>query len=156
MKLKKLIGILVVGTVGFFGYKFLVTNFSSEAMVYKRFANAVIDGESSRIKTIVSREGNAMDAFQARKQRQELINGEVRFTWYEFKDKRVSPDGDYVNMTIVQNMRVDPPGEDTFYGTEVRKDRHTVTLKKNQSSWLIEDFEDTPTSQYRAEKASPR
>lgn len=154
MKLKNLIGILIVGAVGYFGYKFLVTNFSSEAMVYKRFANALVDGEPARVKALASKDGTAMDAFQASKQRQDLINGEVRFTWYEFKEKLESPDGKTLTLVVVQNMRVDPPGEDTFYGTEVRKDRHTVVLKKNQSSWQIQSFEDTPLTNYRASQSN--
>jgi len=153
MKLKNLIGILVIGAVGYFGYKFLVTNFSGEAMVYKRYAEALIDGEPSRIKQLVTREGNAMEAFKARKQREDIINGEVRFTWYEFKDKKVSEDGNTITLVVLQKMRVDPSGDDTFYGTEVRKDRHTVVMKKFQSSWQVESFEDTATMNYRASQS---
>ncbi|GHB99085.1 hypothetical protein [Cerasicoccus arenae] len=155
MKLKNLIGIIVLGAAGYFGYTFLVTNFSAEAMVYKRYASALLDSEPSRIKTLVA-DNSALEPFKAGQQRKDLINGEVRFTWYEFKDKKFSNDGKSVTLTVLQKMRVDPPGEDTFYGTVVRSDRHVVVLEKFQSSWRIRSFEDTPMMNYRAENSSRR
>ncbi|MEO0793581.1 MAG: hypothetical protein AAFX93_00375 [Verrucomicrobiota bacterium] len=152
MKLKNLIAILIVGFLGYFGYKYLVTNFSSEAMVYKRFANALLDGDSARIKGILTEDRSALEAFEAGTFRDKLVNGDVRFSWYEFKDKRVSADGNTVTLIVVQNLRVDPPGSDTFYGEETRRDKHEVTLVKNQSSWEVESFRDTATSRYRADQ----
>lgn len=153
MKLKNLILILLFGGLGYFGYTYLVTNFSSEAMVYKRFAGALLDGESSRVKQLVT-DQSVLEPFQAREQRENFLNGDVRFTWYSFKDKVVSEDGNTITLTVLQNARVDPPGQDTFYGAEVRTDRHVVTLKKFQSSWQISSFQDTPTMQYKAEQKS--
>ncbi|WP_309387792.1 hypothetical protein [Cerasicoccus frondis] len=153
MKLKSLIGILFVGVVGYVGYTYLVSNFSSEAMVYKRYADALLDAEPSRIKQLVTSPA-VLEPFKAREQRKDFVNGDIRFTWYNFKDKTKSEDGNTVTLVVLQNMRVDPPGQDTFYGTEVRTDRHTVTLKKFQSSWQVDSFSDTPTTQYKASQSS--
>lgn len=153
MKLKNLIGLIILISVGYFGYTFLVTNFSSEAMVYKRYAEALLESEPTKVKPLMDPEGNAMEAFSANKERKDFLNGDVRFTWYEFKDKKVSPDGNFVTLTVVQNVRVDPPGADTFYGTEVRRDRHVVELRKHQSTWRIVSFGDTATMQHQAQNA---
>ncbi|WP_309397687.1 hypothetical protein [Cerasicoccus maritimus] len=153
MKLKNLVAIIIVGSLGYLGYTYLVTNFSSEAMVYKRYADALLDGEPSRIKQLVTGQ-DVLFPFQAREQREDFLNGEVRFTWYNFKNKVVSPDGNTVTLTVVQNVRVDPPGTDSFYGKEVRSDRHVVTLKKFQSSWQISSFADTPTAEFKAEQSA--
>lgn len=155
MKLKNLVAIIIVGSLGYLGYTYLVTNFSSEAMVYKRYAEALLDGEPSRIKQLVTDQGVLLP-FSAREQREDFLNGEVRFTWYSFKNKVVSADGKTVTLTVLQNVRVDPPGTDTFYGKEVRTDRHVVTLEKFQSSWQISSFADSPTASYKAEQSSKK
>lgn len=142
MNLKTLLVVGLLAIIGYYGYDFAVTQFSQPAMAYKRYATAVLDNDRTRAKALVIGD-DALAAFAFNNERQSWLNGEHRFVWYTFLDQRMSGDGDRATLVVRQTVRVDPPGSDSFFGTEVRQDRHFVTLEQDQSSWKVVSFEDS-------------
>lgn len=155
MKLKTLLLLMLFAVAGYYGYSFAVTQFNQPAITYKRYADALMDGDRARAKSIVASD-DALRPFDAAAQRRDRLNGESRFVWYTFLNQRFSPDGNSVTMTVKQTVRVDPEGSDSFFGTEIRKDRHTVTLVKDQSSWKVTQFEDSATQMLGAQSVANR
>lgn len=155
MKLRTLIFIILLGIGGYYGYQFAVTQFNQPALIYKRYADALLEGDRSRAKTLVVNEA-ALAPFDAQAARREMLGGEERFVWYTFLDQKFSNDGNTVTMVVKQTVRVDPSGSDSFFGTEIRKDRHIVTLTKDQSAWKVQQFEDAATQMASAQKVAKR
>lgn len=144
MNLKTLLLVGLLGLAGYFCYNFIVTNYNQPAIAYKRFASALLDGDSARARPQALND-EAMNPFNFHSDRQRWLNGKKRFVWYTFLDRRYSDDGNTVTLVVRQTVRVDPPGSDSFFGTEVRQDRHFVTLVLDQSAWKIKRFEDSAT-----------
>ncbi len=155
MKLRTLIFLILLGIGGYYSYNFAVTQFNQPALVYKRYADALLEGDRSRAKTLAVNEA-ALSAFNAQAERRERLDGEERFVWYTFLNQQFSNDGKTVTMVVKQTVRVDPPGSDSFFGTEIRKDRHIVTLVQDQSAWKVQQFEDSATQMAGAKKVANR
>ncbi len=151
MNVKTLILILLLAMAGFLFYDYATSQFSPDAMAYKRFANAVLEGDVARVRNMAANE-SVMDAMNAITQRNDLINGKPRFVYYTFLRKIPSEDGNRVDFTVRQSIRVDPPGSDSFLGSEVRRDQHVVTLERDGPAWKVAHFEDMPTRNFRMER----
>lgn len=155
MKLRTLLYLILFALGGYYAYDFTVTQFNQPALAYKRFASAVMDGDMTRGQgQVQGRE--ALNAFSAHQIRQEQLNGTPRFTWYTFLDQTTSPDGNSVTLIVRQSIRVDPPETSSLFGTEVRRDRHVVTLVRDKSNWKVQQFEDTSTQLYNSRRLSQR
>ena len=144
MKLKTLILLAVLGAAGYYAYGFAVTQYNQPALAYKRYAAALMEGDAARAKSQALDE-EALIPFQYHDRRMRRLGGEKRFVWYTFLDQNFAEDGKSVTMVVRQTVRVDPPGSDSFWGTEVRKDRHIVTLVKEKSAWKVKRFDDSAT-----------
>ncbi|WOO39456.1 hypothetical protein [Rubellicoccus peritrichatus] len=155
MKLKTLLLLAILGAAGYYAYGFAVTQYNQPALAYKRYAAALMEGDRARAKSQAV-DDEALVPFQYHAQRMSRLDGEQRFVWYTFIDQRFSEDGNSVTMVVRQTVRVDPPGSDSFFGTEIRKDRHTVTLIKDQSAWKIKRFDDSATQLGHSEKVAGR
>ena len=53
-------------------------------------------------------------------------------------------------MRVQQIIRIDPPGTDSFFGSEVKREIHTVTLIQDQSAWKVESFQDAATNKMQS------
>lgn len=155
MKLKTLVFLIIVGIGGYYGYQFATTQFNQPALTYKRYAEALLKDDRARAKTLAF-DDEALIPFTAAAERREKLNGEKRFVWYEFLNQQFSEDGKTVTMVIKQTVRVDPPGADSFFGTEIRKDRHMVTLVQEQSAWKVKHFEDSATQMLDGQQVARR
>lgn len=151
MKLKTFVFLIIFGAFGYWAYGYITTQFSQEAMAYKRYAEALLDGDGSKVQNLVTGD-LGKKPFMANRIRQDRIGGDVRFTYYEFLSHQYSEDRKTVTMRVRQSIRVDPPGQDSFFGKEVRRELHTVTLVRDQSAWKVEQFQDAATSEYSSEK----
>lgn len=155
MNVKTLILLLLLALAGFLFYDYATSQYSPDAMAYKRFANAVMEGDASRVRSMAA-DDSVMDAIQAAGHRLEWINGEPRFVYYTFLRRMPSEDGSRVDLTVRQSIRVDPEGSDSFFGTEIRRDQHRVTLEREGPTWRVTQFEDSPTRSYRIEREHHR
>lgn len=153
MSMKKLLGLIAFGFVTYFCFQYLAAHFSADAMVYKRYADALLDNEITRVRPLIGGHG-AEIPFQASRERREFVGGEIRFAWYEFLVKEYSADGNTARLTVVQNLRVDPPGEKSFLGTETRRDEHSVILVRESTSWKVQSFSDAATLRQGAQLAA--
>lgn len=155
MKIKSIIWLIVLGLAGYAGYGYLSKHFNQPALAYKRYVDALMTGDSSRVESLIAGK-QAKDAFKAHEERMKRLGGEARLTFYDFLMRNDSADGNTVTLVVQHIVRVDPPGKDTYFGTEVRRDRHTVTLVKEQSMWKITSFEDSATAASQTTKLSQR
>ncbi|MEM8550118.1 MAG: hypothetical protein AAGF10_04950 [Verrucomicrobiota bacterium] len=155
MTLKKLFTLLILGALGYWAYLFISENFNQPALAYKRFAEVLLDGDSGLAKPMVAAD-QPLTAFKSHAERMKRLNGEPRFTWYDFISRQNSADGKTVSFVVRQIVRVDPPGEDTYFGTEVRSDLHYITLVQDQSAWKVASFEDATTSENTTVTAADR
>lgn len=153
MKLKTLLLLAILGAAGYYAYGFAVTQYNQPALAYKRFAAALMEGDRARAKS-QAYDDDALTPFNFHAERMSRLDGEQRFVWYTFLNQKFSEDGNSVTMVVRQTVRVDPPGTDSFFGTEVRKDRHTVTLIKEQSAWKIQRFDDSASQLGNSEKVA--
>ncbi len=145
MKLKTFIFLLFVGGIGYFGFVFISENYNQPAMAYKRYVEALMKGDSSTAKHLVADE-KALRPFGAHEERMSRIGGEPRFTWFDFRSHVRSEDDKTATLVVKFIVRYDPPGEDSYFGTEVWRDQHIVTLVKDQSSWKVLSFEDSASA----------
>lgn len=148
MKLRTLLLIVVLGLIGYQSYLYLSVHLSQDVMVYKRFANAVLSGEASKVRGVIGDPG-VDDAFLATFERDELFPGTIRFSFYTVLNRRVSSDGRTVELRVRQVVRFDPPGVDTYFGAETQRDIHTVILRREGAAWKVIEFADSPTQRFR-------
>ena len=148
MKLKTLLLLILLVIAGYFVYDFATTQFSPTAMAYKRYAQALLDGDISRARTKVLNK-DALIPFAAEAERREFIGGRLRFVWFDVVEERASADGQTKTLIVNQILRVDPEGYDSFFGTEVKRDRHVVVLVKDRAAWKIKSFSDSATRSHR-------
>ncbi len=144
MKLKTLILLLLLAGVGYAFYGYATTHFSQPALVYKSYVSALLEGDSARVKNIIATD-QPIQAFAVNSERMKRLGGEPRLTWYEFLSRSDSTDGKTVQLVVLCHIRVDPEGEDTYWGAKDRRDRHMVTLVKQNSAWKVASFQDSST-----------
>ena len=89
MKLKTLILLLLLAGVGYAFYGYATTHFSQPALAYKRYASALIDGDSARVKNIIATD-QPLRAFTVHDARMQRLGGEPRLMWYEFLSRKLS------------------------------------------------------------------
>ncbi len=151
MRLRTLLLIVVLAVIGYQAYMYLTVHLSQDVMVYKRFANAVLAGEASKVRSLIG-DPSVDDAFLATLERDELFPGEIRFSFYTVLQRKVSADGRTVELRVRQLVRYDPEGADTYFGVDSHRDIHTVILQRDGSAWKIVEFADTPTQRFRVGK----
>ncbi|QYY34728.1 IseA DL-endopeptidase inhibitor family protein [Ruficoccus sp. ZRK36] len=149
MTLKKLILLLLLAGVSYAFYGYVTTQFSQPAIAYKRYVSALLAGDSSRVQDVIGSD-QAQQAFALHDARMDNLAGEPRLTWYEFLRRQDSVDGNTVQLVVLCHIRVDPAGKDTYIGSEDRRERHYVTLVKEDSSWKVAKFEDSSTAAHTA------
>ncbi|MBC2594241.1 hypothetical protein H5P28_08195 [Ruficoccus amylovorans] len=155
MKLKTLILLLLLGATCYLFYGYVTTHFSQPALAYKSYVSALIEGDRSQARgDIVNDE--ALRAFDTHAERMQHLGGTPRLIWYEFISRKESPDGKTVQLVVLCHVRVDPEGEDTYWGKEDRRDRHYVTLMKVNSAWKVASFEDSSTLSGESARAMKR
>lgn len=149
MRLRTLLLLIVLGLVGYHAYTYSVTQFNQAALTYKRYVGALMEADQSRARA-QALDDQALIPFQSHQLRRQYWGGEPRWTFYQFDSLRYSEDRNSVVMVVRQIVRVDPPGEDSFWGTEVRRDRHLVRLEKRGSAWKVAHFEDRATQEWQS------
>jgi len=150
MKLKTLFLLLLFGGIGYFGFVFISENYNQPAMAYKRYVEALMKDDRSTAKHLTVGE-LALTPFDTYSERMASIGGEPRFTWFDFRSQTRSADGKQATLVVNYIIRYDPPGEDSYIGTEVWRDQHMVTLVQDQSAWKVVRFEDSATAAGRAQ-----
>lgn len=145
MNLKKLILLLLLGVAGYWAYGYFTTNFSQEMIAYKRYANALLDNEPSRARTVIQGD-QPSQAFANYSRRQERMPGEIDFVYYEVLSKVKVEETGTTTLTVRQKVYYDPEGVDTFkfalWKKQIWQDVHTVQMRMNQSAWKVINFSD--------------
>jgi hypothetical protein len=101
-----------------------------------------MDGNQRKARKLVLNK-SALEPFEKRKKRGESLRGEVRITYYKIRSIRRGKKGRTANLEIRQVIRLDPPGSDTLFGTEVVFNNQRVSMVQKESQWMIEKYSDS-------------
>ena len=83
---------------------------------------------------------DALKPFSIRKKRDEALRGKIRWVTYQIKDIRRGEKSTTLN--INQIIRLDLPGQDSFWGQEKIVNKMQVTMVLPHSHWKVRSYRD--------------
>ena len=142
MKLKSAIMLLLISTMGYFGYGFVRTHTSGDVIAYKNFARAVMNNDQARASRVAL--GNdVLKVFEEQKERMARYRGHVKFTYHQILEQRFSEDGHSVYLRVRQVTRLDPFNtEKTLLGSRSIEEIHSVTMVQKNLVWRVQRFDE--------------
>jgi len=124
-----------------FGYARMHTR--GDVIVYKRFAKAVMQDDSYIVRNTAVKGELPKEVFARQTERKKLFrDGEVVFTYYDIKDRRVGADGSTSSIVADQVSRVNFPGQEKLWGAEEIRIRQSALLVRENDAWVMHDFND--------------
>jgi len=129
--------ILVLGGVILFN--FVRDHSAQEVIAIKQYSRALLDRDSLAARNLVSGP-EALKPFSIRKKRDEALRGKIRWVTYQIKDIHRGERSTTLN--INQIIRLDPPGQDSFWGTEKIINNLRATMVQPHSSWKVRSYRD--------------
>ncbi len=133
--------LLLIG-LGYWGFNVVRLHTRQEVIAFKTYSSALMDGNQIKARKLVV-DKTALEPFAKRKKRSESLRGEVRITYYKIRSIRRGKKGKTANLEIRQVIRLDPPGIDTLFGTEVVFNNQRVSMVQKESKWMIEKYSDS-------------
>lgn len=127
--------------IGYYGYIFVTPHLTQEAVAFKRYSNALKDGQLGKVHDLI--EGDyAKKPFEQRTKRDHAVDGEIRLVYHRIKVLNLSEDGMTANISVRQVIRYDPPGVSSLLGETEMINFQTATLVREQSSWKVSKYQD--------------
>lgn len=133
--------LVIVLTLGYYGYAVVRPHLTQEAVAFKRYSNALRDGDLYKATEVIA-DDYAKLPFQHRTKRDEAIDGEIRFVYHRIRNLVNAEDGKSASITVRQIIRYDPPGVESFFGTETMVNVQQAKLFREQSSWRVVRYTD--------------
>ncbi len=112
---------------------------TQEVIAIKKYSRALLDKDAQAARNMVSGT-EALKPFSNRKKRDEAFRGKIRWVSYKIKDIRRGEKSTTLN--INQVIRLDRPGQDSFWGTEKIINNLQVTMVSHHSSWKVRFYRD--------------
>lgn len=140
---RRVLFLIVLAVVSYYGYHFVRTQISQEVIAFKSYAKALFDGEPQRARELIA--GPLAEApFRNRGAREEALEGgEVRLVYYKVRKKDVGEEGRVVRLFTTQIIRYDPPGADpSFWGRAKIVNHQEATLVRDKSRYQVERYSD--------------
>ena len=134
--------LIILIAVGYWAFNVIRLHTRQEVIAFKNFSSALMDGNQKKGRKLIVGK-SALQPFLKRKKRNEALRGEVRITYYKIRSIRRGKGGKTANLDIRQVIRIDPPGSDTLFGTEVVFNNQRVSMVQKESKWMIEKYSDT-------------
>jgi hypothetical protein len=69
------------------------------------------------------------------------MRGTILGTSYQLESETAAAGGNEVKLKLVQNVRLNPPGQTSAFGVIVPH-RHTATMKKVKEAWKVAAYTD--------------
>jgi len=141
-QVRNVLYLLILIGVGYWSFNVLRLHTRQEVIAFKTYSSALMDGNQRKARKLVLNK-SALEPFEKRKKRGESLRGEVRITYYKIRSIRRGKKGRTANLEIRQVIRLDPPGSDTLFGTEVVFNNQRVSMVQKESQWMIEKYSDS-------------
>ena len=141
-QVRNVVYLLILIGVGYWSFNVLRLHTRQEVIAFKTYSSALMDGNQKKARKLVVNK-SALEPFAKRKKRGESLRGEVRITYYKIRSIRRGKKGRTANLEIRQVIRLDPPGSDTLFGTEVVFNNQRVSMVQKESKWMIEKYSDS-------------
>ncbi len=125
--------------VGLNLFKYVRAHTTQEVIAVKQYSRALLDGDPQAARNLVSRP-EALIPFSIRKKRDEELRGEIRWVTYKVKDIRKGKKS--TTLDIHQIIRLDRPGQDSFWGTEKVINKLQITMVSPHSHWKVSTYRD--------------
>ena len=138
---RRLVSILLLIAFGYYAYNMVRVHTSHEVIAFKQFSSALMENDRMAAKKLVVGD-RQLEPFSKRAKRDEALRGDVRWTYYKIRNFRRSEDGKTSTLRVRQIIRLDPPGMDSFFGTEKIINIQDVVLVSPKSAWKIEQYRD--------------
>jgi len=134
--------LMVFAGLTYYGFDVVRVHSLQEVIAFKQFSEAVLEGNRRAGFKMVTDPKKGLGMFKIRKQRMKAFRGKTRYSYYSIRSITRSADGKIANLNVDQITHLDPPGMDTFFGTEKIVNRQVVTMVMTKSSWKIQSYQD--------------
>lgn len=132
-------------------YVYVNVHTSEDVVAYKRFADAVIMGDTYDLGQIVADKELLANILSAQSERQSMFEGQsILFTYYIVKKHLFSNEGNTVFIRAEQVHRMNPPGRTSMFGNSEIRIRQSVKLDKIDNTWQVVQFTDSKIERYKA------
>lgn len=138
---RRILFLFILAGVGFYTYDVVKDHTALEVIAFKQYSAAVLDNDMLAARKLVKND-IALHPLRYREKRQDAINGDVRFVWYDIRKLKRSDTGRNTTLQVRQTIRYDPPGHDSFWGTDKIINHQFVTMEKEKSAWKVIDYRD--------------
>ncbi len=136
---RKILYLLIFSLIGFIVFNFVKDHTRQEVIAIKQYSRALLDKDSLAGRNLVS-DKNALKPFTVRKKRDEALRGKIRWVTYQIKEIR--KDKGSTRLNVNQIIRLDRPGQDSFWGSEKIVNKLEVTMVSPHSHWKVRTYKD--------------
>ncbi len=138
---RRIVYLFIAILLGYYVYDVVKDHTKQEVLTLKQYAKALIKGDM-HIARQLSLDEKRMDPFKKRKKRLEALQGDIRFTYYKIKAVSRSRDGKATKISMLQIIRLNPPGRDSLWGAEKIVNNITAGLVQPKSAWKVDTYSD--------------
>jgi len=142
MKKVAVVGVLVVAGIVFYKYRQAGAS-SAEVRVYQAFMKALRSTDVSGARELATGDQVERDirAFTRREADRYRVRGSLNIHRAAYKVESRSEEGGTVQLEILEELRVDPPGATSSLGVANVWLRHDVEMQKVDGQWRVAAFE---------------
>ncbi len=136
---RRILYLFILVLVGLNLFRFVRDHTTQEVIAIKLYSRALLDKDASSARNMVSGT-EALEPFSNRKKRDEALRGKIR--WVTYKIKEINRGEKSTTLNINQIIRLDRPGQDSFWGTQKIINNLHATMVSHHSSWKVLNYSD--------------
>ena len=136
---RRILYLIILVLVGLNLFKFVRDHTTQEVIAIKQYSRALLDKDAQAARNMVSGP-EALNPFSNRKKRDEALRGKIRWVTYQIKE--INRGEKSTTLNINQIIRLDRPGQDSFWGTEKIINNLHATMVSHHSSWKVRTYKD--------------
>ncbi len=137
---RRILFLFISVLAGLYVFNVVRLHSAQEVIAVKLYSRALLDRDGQAARSLVS-EKAALEPFRARTRRDEAFRGNIR--WVTYRIKKIDRHEKFTKLEVQQVIRLDPPGTDSFMGTEILINKMQATMVSSHSSWKVKSYRDT-------------
>jgi len=136
---RRIIYLIITVIAGLYFFNIVRLHASQEVIAVKKYSRALLDRDIFTARNLVSGE-SALAPFTVRKKRDRALQGEIR--WVTYRIKKLERSEKSTSLLVHQVIRLDPPGQSSFWGKEIIINKMHVTMVSPRSTWKVSSYKD--------------
>ena len=137
---RKILYLFISGIAGLYFFNVVRLHTTQEVIAIKQYSRALLDKDTLAARNLVSGK-SALEPFNVRKKRDQALRGKIRWVTYRIKEIKRSEKS--TSLRVHQVIHLDPPGQDSFWGTAIIVNKLEVTMVSLHSSWKVRSYRDS-------------